>query len=115
MAAVMEIRFDEASLRRFYRRIDPNNLIKDPMDSFYNRVAKTIQTKAKHKAPKFKGDLRKSIKIQKSRSFTSVVSLSSSDPHMACSYMRAPGHTCHPSTRSVRGPKRKVSHRGPSP
>jgi len=69
MARVVEIKFDEVSLRRFYRRIDPDNLIEDPMDSFYNRVAETIQKKAKAKAPKFTGDLRRSIKIQKSRSF----------------------------------------------
>lgn len=67
--AVMSIEVDEASLRRFYKRIDPDNLIKDPLDSFYNRVAKTIQKKAKAKAKASKdtGKLMSSIRVERAR------------------------------------------------
>ena len=47
MSVVLNIEFDERSLRKFYRRIDPDNLLGNPMDAFYNRVASTIQRTAK--------------------------------------------------------------------
>ena len=69
MSVVLSMEFDEASVRRFYRRIDPDNLIKNPMDSFYKRVAGTIQRKAQGYAPKDTGALRKSIRVEAPRRF----------------------------------------------
>jgi HK97 gp10 family phage protein len=67
MAKALSIEFDEVSLRRFYKRIDPDNLIEKPLDSFYDRVGKTIEQKAKHNAPEDTGKLRRSIKYKKVR------------------------------------------------
>ena len=61
-AKVVSIDFDEASLRRFYRRIDPDGLIKDPIGSFLGRVADTIAKKARHNAPVDTGKMRDSIR-----------------------------------------------------
>ena len=65
MSVVLNIEFDEASVRKFYRRIDPDNLLGNPMDAFYNRVAGTIQRKAQGYAPKDTGALRRSIRIDR--------------------------------------------------
>ena len=68
MGKVLSIEFDETSLRKFYRRIDPAHLIKNPMDSFYLRVAGTMQKKTSAYAPVDTGKLSRSVKIEKRRS-----------------------------------------------
>ena len=67
MSVALRFEFDEASVRRFYRRIDPDNLLGNPMDSFYKRVAGTIRKKAQGYAPKDTGALRKSIKVERTK------------------------------------------------
>lgn len=69
MSVVLRLEFDEASVRRFYRRIDPDNLLGNPMDAFYKRVAGTIRKKAQGYAPRDTGDLRKSIRVEGPKRF----------------------------------------------
>ena len=67
MSKGIKIEFDEVSLRRFYRRIDPDHLLGDPLDNFYDRIGKSIEQKAKHNAPVFSGKLKRSIKYKRNR------------------------------------------------